>query len=134
MLERIEVTNQPLEHIPNLLLNVGGISIIVLQRDPGERQSFELPTAKDYFRDLSYKVGNIYLFKGSVAIQDFSFQVVVKFCDKNIPNDEGFSLELSPRMNYEQLAEKVGAHLDTDPSQIEFFKGSRDDEPGHPLR
>ena len=134
MLERIEVTNQPLEHIPNLLLNVGGISIIVLQRDPGERQSFELPTAKDYFRDLSYKVGNIYLFKGSVAIQDFSFQVVVKFCDKNIPNDEGFSLELSQRMNYEQLAEKVAAHLDTDPSQLEFFKGSGDDGPGHPIR
>ena len=60
--------------------------------------------------------------------------MVLKFCDKNIPNDEGFSLELSQRMNYEQLAEKVAAHLDTDPSQLEFFKGSGDDEPGHPIR
>ena len=60
--------------------------------------------------------------------------MVVKFCDKNIPNDEGFSLELSLRMNYEQLAEKVAAHLHTDPSQLEFFKVSGADGPEHPIR
>ena len=69
-----------------------------------------------------------------MAIQDNSFQVKVKFCNKNIPNDAGFSLELSQRMNYEQFAKKVGAHIGTDPSQLEFFKGSGDDEPGHPIR
>ena len=60
----------------------------------------------------------------------------VNFCDKNIPNDVGFNLELSQRMNYEQLAKKVGAHLDTDPYLLQFFKTmsySRDG-PGHPLR
>ena len=110
--------------------------IIVFQMDPGDSHSFELPTARDYFRDLFYKVSNIYLFKGSAAIQDFSFQVEVNFCDKNIPNDAGFNLELSQRMNYEQLAKKVGAHLDTDPYLLQFFKTmsySRDG-PGHPLR
>ena len=131
MLERIFDTKQPLENILESLL---GGSVIVFQMDPGERHSFKFATAKDYFKDLSYKVDNIYLSKGSVIIQDNSFQVVVKFCDKNIPNDAGFSLELSQRMNYEQFAEKVGAHLDTDPSQLEFFKGSGDDEPGHPIR
>ena len=131
MLERIFDTKQPLENILESLL---GGSVIVFQMDPGERHSFKFATAKDYFKDLSYKVDNIYLSKGSVIIQDNSFQVVVKCCDKNIPNDEGFSLELSQRMNYEQLAEKVAAHLHTDPSQLEFFKGSGDDEPGHPIR
>lgn len=114
MLERIEDTNQPLEHILEELMDG---DIIVFQKDPGENHNFELPTARDYFRDLFYKVE-------------------VNFCDKNIPNDVGFNLELSQRMNYEQLAKKVGAHLDTDPYLLQFFKTmsySRDG-PGHPLR
>ena len=65
------------------------------------------------------------------------FQVEVNFCDKNIVNDPGFTLELSQRMNYEQLAKKVAAHLDTDPYLLQFFKAmsySSRDGPGHPLR
>ena len=27
----------------------------------------------------------------------------MNFCDKNIPNDPGFTLELNQRMNYEQV-------------------------------
>ena len=34
---------------------------------------------------------------------NLSVQVEVNFCDKNIPNDPGFTLELSQRMNYEQV-------------------------------
>jgi len=114
MLEKIEDTNQPLEHILEELMDG---DIIVFQMDPEPDHSFELPTARDYFRDLFYKVE-------------------VNFCDKNIPNDPGFSLELSQRMNYDLLAKKVAAYLDTDPYLLQFFKSmsySRDG-PGHPLR
>ena len=62
-------------------------------------------------------------------------QVEVNFCDKNNPSDSGFTLELSQRMNYEQLAKKVSTVLNTDPYLIQFFKSqSYRDGPGHPLR
>merc|ERR1712128_194357 len=77
--------------------------IIVFQQDPGPDHGFELPTARDYFRDLFYKVE-------------------VNFCDKNIANDPGFCLELSQRMNYDMLAKKVAGFLDTDPYLLQFFK------------
>ena len=53
MLEKIEDTNQPLEHILEELMDG---DIIVFQLDPGPDHNFELPTARDYFRDLFYKV------------------------------------------------------------------------------
>ena len=53
MLEKIEDTNQPLEHILEELMDG---DIIVFQMDPEPDHSFELPTARDYFRDLFYKV------------------------------------------------------------------------------
>jgi len=113
MLERIEDTNQPLEHILEELMDG---DIIVFQEDPGQDHGYELPTARDYFRDLFYKVE-------------------VNFCDKNLANDPGFTLELSQRMNYDQLAKKVAGHLDTDPYLLQFFKSqSYRDGPGHPLR
>ncbi|KAG2455490.1 UBP7 hydrolase, partial [Polypterus senegalus] len=57
--------------------------IIVFQKDDPENDSSELPTAKDYFRDLYHRVD-------------------VTFCDKTIPNDPGFVVTLSNRMNYFQ--------------------------------
>ena len=70
MLERIEDTNQPLEHILEELMDG---DIIVFQKDPGENHNFELPTARDYFRDLFYKVGgNIYLPQRLLKIKFFS--------------------------------------------------------------
>ena len=62
-------------------------------------------------------------------------QVEVNFCDKNVANDPGFSLELSQRMNYDMLAKRVAAYLETDPYLLQFFKSqSYRDGPGHPLR
>ena len=44
-------------------------------------------------------------------------------------------MELSQRMNYDMLAKKVAAFLDTDPYLLQFFKSqSYRDGPGHPLR
>ena len=113
MLERIEDTNQPLEHILEELMDG---DIIVFQEEPPPDHTYELPTARDYFRDLFYKVE-------------------VVFCDKNIPNDPGFCLELSMRMNYDQIAKRVAQHLEVDPYLLQFFKSqSYRDGPGHPLR
>ena len=53
MLERIEDTNQPLEHILEELMDG---DIIVFQEEPDQENDYELPTARDYFRDLFYKV------------------------------------------------------------------------------
>ena len=129
MLERIEDTNQPLEHILEELMDG---DIIVFQQDPGPDHGFELPTARDYFRDLFYKVFRL-LTKNFVL--SLLLQVEVNFCDKNIANDPGFCLELSQRMNYDMLAKRVAAYLDTDPYLLQFFKSqSYRDGPGHPLR
>lgn len=54
------------------------------RRDDPENDSSELPTAKDYFRDLYHRVDVI-------------------FCDKTIHNDPGFVVTLSNRMNYFQV-------------------------------
>ncbi|RXM28003.1 Ubiquitin carboxyl-terminal hydrolase 7, partial [Acipenser ruthenus] len=88
--------------------------IIVFQKDDPENDSSELPTAKDYFRDLYHRVDVI-------------------FCDKTILNDPGFVVTLSNRMNYFQVAKTVAQRLNTDPMLLQFFK-SQGDGPGNPLR
>jgi len=113
MLEKIEDVEQPLEHILEELMDG---DIIVYQLVPPAAPPLPLPTARDYFKDLFYKVE-------------------VNFCDKNVTNDSGFSLELSQRMNYGELAKKVAAHLGTDSQLLQFFKSqSYRDGPGQPLK
>ncbi|KAM9305557.1 ubiquitin carboxyl-terminal hydrolase 7 [Gastrophryne carolinensis] len=86
-----------------------------LMDDP-ENENSELATAKEYFRDLYHRVDVI-------------------FCDKTIPNDPGFVVTLSNRMNYSHVAKTVAQRLNTDPMLLQFFKsqGYRDG-PGNPLR
>lgn len=113
MLEKIEDVQQPLEQVLEELMDG---DIIVFQTEPPPDAEYELPTARDYYRELFYRVE-------------------VNFCDKNIPNDPGFTLELNQRMNYDQLASRVAEHLGTDPFLIQFFKSqSYREGPGHPLR
>ncbi|XP_077591421.1 ubiquitin carboxyl-terminal hydrolase 7 isoform X2 [Stigmatopora nigra] len=88
--------------------------IIVFQKDDPDNDNSELPTAKEYFRDLYYRVDVI-------------------FCDKTIQNDPGFVVTLSNRMNYFQVAKTVAQRLNTDPMLLQFFK-SQGDGPGNPLR
>ena len=59
------------------------LSFVCSCRDDPENDNSELPTAKEYFRDLYHRVDVI-------------------FCDKTIPNDPGFVVTLSNRMNYFQ--------------------------------
>lgn len=58
--------------------------LLQTRRDDPENDTSELPTAKDYFRDLYHRVDVI-------------------FCDKTIHNDPGFVVTLSNRMNYFQV-------------------------------
>lgn len=66
-------------------------------------ETLELPTCDDYFRDLLYRIE-------------------VTFVDKTNPNDVGFSLELSQRMTYDQMASAVGQKINVNPYEIQFFK------------
>ncbi|XP_031555902.1 ubiquitin carboxyl-terminal hydrolase 7-like, partial [Actinia tenebrosa] len=66
--------------------------------------------------------------------RDLHHQVEVLFCDKNNPADPGFTVMLSRRMNYIQVAKSVATHLDVDPMKLQFFKGQiYRDAPGNPL-
>lgn len=56
---------------------------------------------------------------------DLLLKAEVLFCDKNNPNDAGFTLELSLKMNYTQMAHAVAMRLGTDPNLIQFFKNQR---------
>lgn len=99
MVERISDLDQPLNKVLEELMDG---DIIVFQRaDLGD--DFELPTVKDYFKDLVLRVE-------------------VTFCDKTLQNDPGFTMELSMKMNYDQIASAVAQRLGTDPYLIQFFK------------
>lgn len=113
LIERLEDLSLPIEKLLEELMDG---DIIVFQREDDGYANFELPTAKDYFRDLFY-------------------QVDVTFCDKLLPSDSGFTLELSLRMNYDQMAHAVAQHQGCDPYHLQFFKcqGYRDG-PGNPVK
>jgi len=53
---------------------------------------------------------------------DLYFRTDVTFCDKQVFSDPGFTLELSQKMNYDQVANAVAQHLNTDPYLLQFFR------------
>ncbi|KAG9509762.1 Ubiquitin carboxyl-terminal hydrolase 7, partial [Fragariocoptes setiger] len=112
--EKISDMDEPLCKVLDELMDG---DIIVFQRADLELgPDCELPTVDDYFKDLYCRVE-------------------VTFCDKTIPNDPGFKMELSMKMNYDQIAEAVAQHLGTDPYLLQFFKTqSYREGPGNPLR
>nr|XP_032519443.1 ubiquitin carboxyl-terminal hydrolase 7-like [Danaus plexippus plexippus] len=110
--EKINNYNDPLEKVLDELMDG---DIIVFER--AERHDdLELPTCQDYFKYIFYKVE-------------------VQFVDKTVPNDPGFTMELSMQMRYDQMARAVGQRLNVDPFLIQFFKCQNyKDTPGMPLR
>ncbi|RWS24472.1 ubiquitin carboxyl-terminal hydrolase 7-like protein, partial [Leptotrombidium deliense] len=114
MVERIEDNDQPLNKVLEELMDG---DIIVFQRaDLNLGPDCELPTVKDYFKDLYNRVE-------------------VTFCDKTIPNDSGFTMELSLKMNYDHIANAVAQRLGTDPYLIQFYKPqSYRDGPSGPIK
>nr|CAD7425914.1 unnamed protein product [Timema monikensis] len=112
MVERIENYSEPLEKVLEELMDG---DIIVFQKDERD-DMYDLATCREYFRDLFHRVE-------------------VTFCDKMIPNDSGFTIELSQRMTYDQMARAVAQRVGTDPYLLQFFKCQNyKDSPGHPLR
>lgn len=132
LVERIEDLDLPLEKVLEELMDG---DIIVFQKASDLTDDFvplqppgvglnhtlvednnQLPSVRDYFHDLYHRVEVI-------------------FCDKTNANDPGFTLTLSTKMNYDQIAEAVAQRLGTEPYLIQFFKGqSYREGPGHPLR
>ncbi|XP_071444786.1 ubiquitin carboxyl-terminal hydrolase 7 [Hetaerina americana] len=110
--EKIENYNEPLEKVLEELMDG---DIIVFQKDEKDN-IYDLPSCQAYFRDLYYRVE-------------------VTFCDKTIPNDPGFPMELSQQMTYDQMARAVGQRMGVDPYLLQFFKCQNyKDSPSHPLR
>lgn len=54
--------------------------------------------------------------------RDLFYKVDVTFVDKNVPHDPGFTLTLSQRMNYEQIAKACAEKLEVEPLKLQFFK------------
>ncbi|XP_076047681.1 ubiquitin-specific protease 7 isoform X2 [Oratosquilla oratoria] len=114
LVERLTDLDRPLEKVLDELMDG---DIIVFQRaDLLEDLSLELPSCRDFFRDLFYRVE-------------------VTFCDKSVATDPGFSMELSQRMNYDQMARAVAHRLGTDPYLLQFFRAQTyRDGPGNAVR
>ncbi|XP_074647259.1 ubiquitin carboxyl-terminal hydrolase 7-like isoform X2 [Tubulanus polymorphus] len=113
MVEHIADLETPLEKALEELMDG---DIIIFQKQESESSHLELPTAADYYKDLYYRIE-------------------VTFCDKTINNDPGFTLELSQRMTYNQVAKAVAQHLSTDPDLLQFFKSQGYREgPGHAIK
>lgn len=54
--------------------------------------------------------------------RDLYNRVDVIFCDKAQSSDTGFTIQLSLKMTYDQMAYCVAVHLGTDPHLLQFFK------------
>ena len=115
MLEKIEDLDKPLEHVLEELMDG---DIIVFQKDLGlqdRMQQYRLPTAREYFRDLFYRLGmctssNDLLVNWISCFLLVKFNCVfsdVTFVDKNVPNDPGFTLTLSQRTAYQQVRNRI---------------------------
>lgn len=98
-IDKITSLDEPLNKVLDELMDG---DIIVFQRTDLEGD-LELPTVKHYFTDLLQRVE-------------------VTFCDKNVPNDPGFTLELSLKMTYDQIALEVSRRLGKSPELIQFFR------------
>ncbi|OQR76440.1 ubiquitin carboxyl-terminal hydrolase 7-like, partial [Tropilaelaps mercedesae] len=115
LLEAITELDDPLDKLLDELMD-GDIICFQKYLPQSEAARLELPNVREYFRYLQNRVE-------------------VLFCDKCDPNDPGFVLELSLKMNYEEIAAAVARHLDTHPKLLQFFKTqSYREGPGNPLR
>ncbi|KAK0173583.1 hypothetical protein PV328_006757 [Microctonus aethiopoides] len=113
MVEKIDNMTEQLEKVLEELMDG---DIIVFQKEERDNDMYELPTCRDYFKDLFYRVE-------------------VTFCDKSILNDPGFTMELSLRMTYDQMAKAVAQRVGTDPYLLQFFRCQNyKDSPGNPLK
>lgn len=115
VVQKINNHNDTLENVLKEIRHITDGDVIIFEKKYRD-ETLELPTCDDYFRDLLYRIE-------------------VTFVDKTNPNDVGFTLELSQRMTYDQMASAVGQKINVNPYEIQFFKCQNyKDIPGHPLR
>ncbi|KAK2714285.1 hypothetical protein QYM36_008742 [Artemia franciscana] len=105
LVERIDDLQGPIESVLEELMDG---DIIVYQKKDADDMQMELGIARDYYRDLFLRVD-------------------VTFSDKSNPNDPGFTLEMSQKMDYDSLARAVAEYLGVDPYHLQFFKS----QPNH---
>ncbi|XP_050084011.1 ubiquitin carboxyl-terminal hydrolase 7 isoform X1 [Anopheles aquasalis] len=110
--QKISDQQQTLQQALNLLGH-GTIVVFEKRHPPGE--NLEFPTCEAYFKDLFCRME-------------------VVFLDTLIPNDTGFTLDLSSESTYDQIAKAVGRRINVNPYEIQFFKSKNySDLPGQPL-
>lgn len=91
-----------LEHVGHEQLLDGDIYVFQIN-EKEKLKTYKCPLVIDYFSNLC-------------------LQVEIIFCDKNVPNDEGFTLLLSLKMKYEEFARLVGEHLKHDYLKLQFLR------------
>lgn len=103
-------------NLKQALENLSNGDILVFQRkDVQEFGVSDLPTAADYFEDLYHRVEVIFL-------------------DKTIPNDDGFMLELSQNLPFNELVTKLAYHLNMDEQLLQVLRCHQfKDLPGQPV-
>ncbi|ESO09431.1 hypothetical protein HELRODRAFT_97558 [Helobdella robusta] len=115
MVEEVAHLDRPLEKTLDELMD-GDILVFQQADQEALNSKDEYANAKGYFKELFNRTE-------------------VTFCDRLIPNDPGFTLQLSLKMNYDQMANAVAEYLNTDPYMLQFFKsqGYRD-SPGNSIK
>ncbi len=76
-LELLEDLNQSLEQA-SVFEDLKNGDIIVFQKELAADHEYRLPTCKDFFRELYYKVNKISQFKNKYKIRGFELSAVVK--------------------------------------------------------
>ncbi|XP_018913775.1 ubiquitin carboxyl-terminal hydrolase 7 isoform X2 [Bemisia tabaci] len=113
LLEPITNFDAPLEKVLEELMD-GDIIVFQKKEPPAVEAQYKLKTPGEYFKD---------------------FRVEVTFCDKSIPNDPGFTIQLWMRTTYEEMVEEVARRVGVDKHRLQFFKcQGYKDMPGNALQ
>ncbi|EDV95916.1 ubiquitin carboxyl-terminal hydrolase 7 [Drosophila grimshawi] len=99
---KIHDLEEPIGNLLNMAPKQLQGTILIFERENVDAK-LDLPTVADYLMDVVSRIE-------------------ISFSDKANPYEPDFTLELSPRCNYDQLAQTVAVHLNTDPTKLQFFK------------
>ena len=134
---KLSLSSFPISLTPSLLRKSGAFAYSVPFNDLSSNHDSKKPSSTSSSSSASsatsMKAPTPPLMQAPDFYRDLYYRVDVIFHDKTLPNDPGFTLPLSYRNMYDDMARAVGAHLNCDPYMIQFFKpqgGSYRDSPG----
>uniref|UniRef100_A0A182QCW3 Ubiquitin carboxyl-terminal hydrolase 7 n=1 Tax=Anopheles farauti TaxID=69004 RepID=A0A182QCW3_9DIPT len=114
-INKAQKISDPFQTLQTALSLLGHGTIVVFEKLHPPQENLEFPTCEAYFKDLFCRME-------------------VVFLDTLIPNDTGFTLDLSSESTYDQIAKAVGRRINVNPYEIQFFKSKNySDLPGQPL-